>query len=73
MAATPKRKSEDYTTACSPRGVRVNHPDGSRDFLRADSVPAARRALKEGKTDPWVPAAVAAWDAYVVAAGGEPW
>lgn len=68
-----KKKPGKITTTVGPRGVAVEHEGGMRDFLRADSVPAARKALREGEPHPWVAVALDAWDRYVTEAGGEPW
>jgi hypothetical protein len=44
------------------KGVTVASSDGSREYLRAESVPAARKALREGTVQPWVKVALEEFD-----------
>lgn len=58
-----KKKPGTITTRITPRGVALEHEDGTRDYLRVDALPAARKAITEGTTHPWVAVAIQAWDA----------
>lgn len=46
------------------RGVTVISSDGSREYLRAESVTAARKALREGTVQPWVKVALEEFDKW---------
>lgn len=64
---TRKTLTYEATVARRPgssfiRGITVISSDGSREFLRLDSIPAARKALREGNVQPWVKVALEEFD-----------